>query len=155
MSGRVRQVGTPSEVFGSPADEEVAHFVGAETIVPGRVRAVEGGVGVVDVSGHTVEGGGEPVAIGDEVLVCLRPEHVVLGPVHEGRFQTRARNHLPATVKRIVPSGPFLRVEVDGGFPLVALITKQSREDLEIEVGSRVIATFKAAAVHLIRKRSA
>jgi len=155
MSGRVRQVGTPAEVFGSPVDEEVAQFVGAETIVSGRVRSVEDGVGVVDVSGHTVEGGGEPVAIGDDVLVCLRPEDVVLGPVHEGGVPTSARNHLPATVTRIVPSGPFLRVEVDAGFPLVALITKQSREDLAIEVGAQVIATFKAAAVHLIRKRSA
>ena len=48
-----------------------------------------------------------------------------------------------------------MRVEVDAGFPLVALITKQSREDLAIEVGVKVIATFKAAAVHLLRKRSA
>lgn len=155
MSGRVRQVGTPAEVFGAPVDEEVAQFVGAETIVPGRVLSVEDGVGVVDVSGHTVEGGGEPVAVGDEVLVCLRPEDVVLGPVHEGGVPTSARNHLPATVTRIVPSGPFLRVEMDAGFPLVALITKQSREDLAIEVGVKVIATFKAAAVHLLRKRSA
>ena len=153
MGGRVRQVGTPAEVFGSPVDEEVAQFVGAETIVAGRVQSVDDGVAVVNVAGHAVEGGGEAMAVGDEVLVCLRPEDVVLGAVHEGGIPTSARNHLPASVTRIVPSGPFLRVEVDAGFPLVALITKQSREDLGIEPGADVIATFKASAVHLIRKR--
>ncbi len=153
MGGRVRQVGTPAEVFGSPVDEEVAQFVGAETIVAGRVQSVDDGVAVVNVAGHAVEGGGEAMAVGDEVLVCLRPEDVVLGAVHEGGIPTSARNHLPARVTRIVPSGPFLRVEVDAGFRLVALITKQSREDLGIEPGADVIATFKASAVHLIRRR--
>jgi len=153
MGGRVRQVGTPAEVFGSPVDEEVAQFVGAETIVAGRVQAIADGVAMVSVAGHLVEGSGEPAAIGDDVLVCLRPEDVALGAVHEGGLPTSARNHLPARVTRIVPSGPFLRVEVDAGFPLVALITKQSREDLGIEPEVRVMATFKASAVHLIRKR--
>jgi tungstate transport system ATP-binding protein len=153
IAGRVRQVGTPAEVFGSPADEEIAQFVGAETIVTGTVCSVDAGVAVVDAAGHAIEGGGESLAAGERVLVCLRPEDVVLGPVREG-VPTSARNHVAATVTRIVPQGPFLRVELDAGFSLVALITKQSREDLAIEAGSRLLATFKASAVHLIRKRA-
>jgi molybdopterin-binding protein len=43
-------------------------------------------------------------------------------------------------------------VEVNAGLVLVALITKQSLEDLALAPGSEVVATFKASAVHLIRR---
>ena len=150
IGGRVRQMGTPAEVFSTPADEEVAAFVGVETIAEGRVEGVAGGLATVSVGERVVEAGGE-VSAGDSVLVCLRPEDVTLGPPAEGAA-TSARNHLPATVRRVVPSGPWVRVELDAGFPVVALITKQSLEDLALAPGSAVVATFKATAVHLIRK---
>lgn len=150
MDGRIRQIGTPGEVFGSPADEEVAEFVGVETIAPGRVRSVNAGVAVVEVGGQMVEGGGN-VSAGNEVLVCVRPEDVVLSPPGDIR-ETSARNHLRGRVVRLATAGPFVRVEVDVGFVLVALITRQSVEDLGIAAGAECVATFKASAVHLIRR---
>jgi molybdate transport system ATP-binding protein len=151
MGGRIRQVGSPAEVFGSPVDGEVAAFVGVETIVPGRVRSVDGGVALVEVAGQLVEGGFEASA-GDDVLLCLRPEDVTLSAIGGQAATTSARNHLRGRVARVTPSGPYVRVAIDAGFPLVALITKQSLEDLSLAPGSDVVATFKAAAVHLIRR---
>ncbi len=94
MDGRIRQVGTPAEVFGSPADESVANFVGVETIAAGRVEAIDEGAALVSVGEHLIEGGAD-VNLGDEVLVCLRPEDVVLGPSRGAGVTTSARNHLP------------------------------------------------------------
>jgi tungstate transport system ATP-binding protein len=148
IAGRIRQTGTPAEVFASPADEEVAAFVGVETIVAGRVRELDDGVPLVEVAGHLVEGG-VCVAAGDSVLVCLRPEDVTLSLATQA---SSARNHLSAKVVRLVPSGPYVRVELDTGFLLVALVTRQSQEELALAPGTEVVATFKAAAVHLIRK---
>ena len=51
---------------------------------------------------------------------------------------------------RITPLGGQVRVVVDCGFPLVALITKQSLEDLELKVGDEAVASFKASGVHVI-----
>lgn len=147
IGGRVRQEGPPSQVFAQPANEEVAAFLGVETIVPGRVRSLEGGLALIDVSGQTVEAASE--ADGD-VLVCLRPEDVVLSPAGEHPPASSARNRVPAVVRRVVSAGAQARVELDAGFPLVALITKQSLEDLSLETGVRVSASFKATAVHLI-----
>jgi molybdate transport system ATP-binding protein len=152
MDGRIRQVGTPSVVFGSPADEEVAEFVGVETIAAGRVRSADGGVAVVEVGGKAVEGGGEVLA-GDEVLVCVRPEDVALSRTAEVS-ETSARNHLRGKVVRVATAGSFVRVEIDVGFVLVALVTRQSVEDLGIAQGAECVATFKASAVHLIRRAS-
>ncbi len=150
MEGRIRQEGTPQEIFAAPADEEVAAFVGIETIAPGRVQQVTDGLAAVRVGEQLIEAGGD-VEAGDGVLVCVRPEDVTIGPPGDGR-PTSARNRLPATVTRITLVGPWARVELDAGFPLVALITKQSREELSLVEGSAAVATLKATAVHLIRK---
>lgn len=153
MDGRIRQTGTPSDVFGAPVDEQVAAFVGIETITPGRIRCLADGTATVDVGGQTVEAA-VPGHAGGEVLVCLRPEDVVLSPLAGPQATTSARNRLPATVRRLAPAGPHIRVELDAGFPLVALITKHSQEDLGLTPGSRVLASFKATAVHLIPHRA-
>ncbi len=152
MDGVIRQSGTPSEVFAMPADEQVAAFVGVETITPGRVQTVRDGIAVVDVAGKLLEAnaGGQTE---HEVLVCLRPEDVILAPPGDGGPMTSARNKLTATVRRITPAGPHASVALDAGFPLVALITKQSLGDLGLEPGSKVVASFKATAVHLIPHR--
>ena len=154
MDGRIRQIGTPEEIFGMPADEDVAQFVGVETITYGRVQSVDDGVALVEVGGHTIEGG-SGVDAGDDVLVCLRPEDVSISPAREGGHRTSVRNHLPARVTSIMPWGAFQRLELDAGFPLVALITRHAVEDLELVQGSDVTAGFKATAVHLIKRRSA
>jgi molybdenum ABC transporter ATP-binding protein len=148
IGGRIRQTGTPAEVFASPLDEEVAAFVGVETIAAGRVREVDDGVPVVDVAGHSIEGG-SGVAPGDDVLVCLRPEDVTISLSMQA---SSARNHLVARVGRVLPSGPYVRVELDAGFLLVSLVTRRAQEELALVPGTPVVATFKAAAVHLIRK---
>jgi molybdate transport system ATP-binding protein len=151
MDGRIRQVGTPAEVFAAPVDENVAGFVGIETVAQGRVRSVNDGVAQVQVGAQVIEGG-SGVSAGDEVLVCLRPEDVVIGPPAGELSPTSARNHLSARVVRFAPSGPYLRVYLVAGFPLVSLITRSALDELGLEAGSEVMATFKATAVHLIRK---
>lgn len=154
MGGRIRQIGAPGEIFAAPADEEVAAFVGIETIAPGRVCRLEDGIATVEASGRLVEAVSDTGEPGSEVLVCLRPEDVALSPAADAPAVTSARNHLPAVVRRIKATGPYIRVELDAGFPVVAFITKQSLEALGLATGSSVIASFKATAVHLIHRHA-
>jgi len=154
IDGRIRQLGLPQDVFSAPADEDVAAFVGVETIVPAHIRSIKDGVAALDVSGVPLEAA-TAVNPGADVLLCLRPEDVVLAALTVSTAHTSARNHIPATIKRITPSGPYSRIELDGGFPLVALITRQSLEDLALSPGARVQASFKATAAHLIPRRPA
>ena len=51
---------------------------------------------------------------------------------------------------RIDAEGPIERVTVDCGFPLVALITRQAREEMALYPGGSVVAVVKATAVHLV-----
>jgi tungstate transport system ATP-binding protein len=150
MGGVIRQVGTAAEIFSAPADEKVAAFVGVENIVSGRVRSLADGLAMLEMGEALVESVASSPELGAEVLVCLRPEDVVIEPGGPDSHPTSARNHLHGRVSRITPLGAQVRVVVDCGFPLVALITKQSLEDLQLKVGDEAIALFKASAVHLI-----
>jgi tungstate transport system ATP-binding protein len=55
-------------------------------------------------------------------------------------------------VARIVPKGPYFKVELDCGCFLAAFVTPQALEELDLTPGRRVTASFKATAVHLIRQ---
>jgi len=151
IGGRIQQLGTPQEVFASPASEEVAAFVGVETILPGEVVGTHEGLSVVAVNGAHLEVVGEHPR-GQKVLVCLRPEDVTIAPAGDSRRPTSARNSLTGQIARLAPLGPLYRVVVDCGFPVVAAITRRSCLDLGLEVGQPVVATFKASAIHVIRR---
>ena len=62
-----------------------------------------------------------------------------------------AFNRLAGRVLRVVPTGAYLRVTVDCGFPLVALMTRRSIEEMELRDGAPVTAHFKSTAPHLMR----
>jgi molybdopterin-binding protein len=147
IGGRIRQIGRPADVFGEPADAEVAAFVGVETIVPAEVIARGAGMLTLSAAGHQLEAVSAVTAA--RALVCLRPEDVSLSAPGE-RISGSARNKLPARVTRITLTGADARVELDCGFRLVARITRRSFEDLGLREGAETVASFKATAVHLI-----
>ena len=145
--GRVLQTGTVAEVFSRPADARVARIVGTESLLCGEVIAVEGGLATVDVAGVRLTA----VALPDDcrlVHVCLRAEEVVLLRHADGGLS--ARNRFPATVRFVVPEGPLVRVGLDAGFELTALVTRAAAEELALLPGERVLAAVKVPAVHLV-----
>ncbi len=62
-----------------------------------------------------------------------------------------ARNQLPGTVKTVIEGAVMaeVTVEVQGGHQIVAAITAESARQLEIRVGSRVVAVIKSTEVML------
>jgi tungstate transport system ATP-binding protein len=148
LAGRLRQCGTPEQVFTEPADEEVAAFVGVETIVSGQVIACQEGRVIVEANGLHLEAAGE-ISVGRMVLFCLRPEDVTLWPKGKAPASS-ARNRLTGCITRLSPQGALLRAVVDCGFPLMALITRASGREMSLAEGMEVAASFKASAVHLI-----
>ncbi len=151
IEGRLRQVGPVAEVFAAPSDEDVAAFVGVETVVPARVlRAGEGMAELEVPGGGRVECLCDAAGIG-RALVCLRPEDVALALPHEGGVPDSVRNHLQGRVTTLRPVGlAGVRVTIDCGFPLVALVTRRSAQELALVAGAPIVASFKATAVHLI-----
>lgn len=151
IDGRVRQVGRPAEVFGRPATEEVARFVGVETILDGHVVNDRDGLLSVAVNGTKIEALGK-ASVGEHVLVCLRPEDLVIRQRGDHGAQESARNRLEGVVQDAMRLEAQYRVQISCGPQVVALVTKQSFEEMRLSPGMPVVVTFKASAVHLIRR---
>ena len=148
LDGRLRQVGSPHSVFSTPIDNEVADFLGVENVLPGIVVHSENGKMTVNVRGKQLEAIGR-IETGREILFCLRPEDITILRTPD-RPLSSARNHLAVRVTSITQQGPLLQIAIDCGFPLRVLITRASAQDLEIDLGMKVSAVFKASAIHLI-----
>ena len=149
MDGHVRQLGSPQEVFSSPADEDVAGFVGMENVLSGLVIAQTNGLASISLCGQQIDAVCD-LPSGSKVMVGLRPEDTTLSMPSAETMPTSARNRLRGRIAKMSRLGSQMRITVDCGFPLVTLITQRSREEMALEVGQEVIASFKASIVHSI-----
>jgi molybdate transport system ATP-binding protein len=149
--GQVLQQGTPQEIFNLPKDVEVAKIVGMETVIAGRIAHSAEGLVTVEANGVKLLAVSQE-AVGSDVFVCIRAEDVVLEPVGSGT--TSARNHVPAIVQDIMSMGALVRVDLQSGFPLSAIVTRSALDDLHLTRGVKVVAAIKAGAVHLIPRPS-
>ncbi len=148
LNGEVLQSGDWREVFNSPQNKEIAQFVGVENIIDGIVVSSQDTLITIDVGGNVIEAISD-YSVGERICACIRPEDIALA---RSKISSSARNSFAGELTRMVSFGALTRVEMDCGFPLVALITKRSAEELDLDRGKQIYASFKATGVHVIRR---
>lgn len=88
-----------------------------------------------------------PASTGSYSRAVIRMEDIILSP---RQMASSAQNHLPGTVGAVEAAGhELVRVDLDCGFPLSAMVTHRSVDELKIAPGAQLYATFKASAVRL------
>ncbi len=147
QDGRIRQAGSPAEVFARPADPALAALLGVENVVKVRVLGREHGLVKVQ-AGRSELWAPDPGGLGAWAYACIRGEGV--GLEAEAGAPRSARNRLPARVVAVEPQGALARVSLDCGFPLEATATAWACEDLGLAPGGRLAASIKATAIHLV-----
>lgn len=150
LDGQLARSGGAEDVFKLPGSRDVAEFIGLENIVAGRVIEYEAGMVTVEVGGHHVEAVAD-FPVGTEVDICLRAEDVTLSL---GVAASSARNRLSGRVSGIRRQGPLASVSLDCGFKLEALVTWKSAAEMGLAADAAVQASFKAAAVHVVGRRT-
>ena len=145
VDGRIRQAGPVEDVFRHPADAQVAESVGVENVLPAQIVSHHSGLLTVQVGPAQLQcvDSGET----GPVVACIRAEDVALTP--DSPQVSSVRNRLPGRVLSVIPEGPLARVELDCGVPLVAVITAQSAEELQLKPGDALCAVVKTTSVHL------
>jgi molybdate transport system ATP-binding protein len=145
VAGRVHQCGPVQEVFQRPANAQVAESLGVENVLAARVAGAGGGLLMLDIAGAHLQAvdTGETGA----VVACIRAEDVAI--TRDSAATSSIRNRLPGRVVSVSLEGPLARVELDCGFPLVAVITAQSAAEMRLKADDAVSAIVKATAVHL------
>jgi len=144
--GRLRQVGTPAELYGRPADIFVARFIGSPgmNILSGRGRGTGDEGGVVDCGTWSV-----PVPLEryeGEIYLGVRPEHVSLVAPDQGVGA--------AEVRGVEPLGPDTLVRLDaGGQLLVARVhgipDLRAGDRVGVKLDRRQLHLFDAAGARL------
>ena len=147
VNGTLRQVGPTRDVLTRPRDAEVAAVLGTDTIVSCRVIETDGAFATVRIRDTKLQ----VLAPPDDVVLafaCIRAEEVLLQ--RTSPTDTSARNRLPGVVTAIEPHGAMLRVQLDCGFSLAALVTPASVSEMGLTEGAKAVAVLKVPAIHLV-----
>ena len=143
------QHGAAPEVFSRPVNLAVAEITAVETIQSGQILETRDGLATVAVGdARLIALAGDLPPAAREVYVCIRAEDVIL--MRADTVQSSPRNRLAATVLSLAREGPLVRVNLDCGFPLTALLTQPACEELALQEGVQLVALIKAQQVHLI-----
>jgi molybdate transport system ATP-binding protein len=147
--GSIIQRGPVQEVFSRPANQTVAGIVAVETVQPGRILEIQNGLATLLVgNARLMAVAGDLPAGTTEIFACIRAEDVILS--NEKEPQSSPRNRLSAMVRAISSEGPLMRIELDCGFPLTAILTKQACAEMSLKEGTTVLALIKAPQIHLV-----
>ncbi|MGZ5405473.1 MAG: ABC transporter ATP-binding protein [Nocardioides sp.] len=147
--GRLLQVGTPSEVYGTPISARVATFLGttnlweAQVVTNGaggtRCRSGEVNLRVADVT----------AAVGDSIVLMVRPERVVVSQTSDA---TEGGNAIRGRVVSLTFRGSNTGVVLDcRGLRVEAEIGNVAGSPPEwLQEGSEVTAQMSPRALHVL-----
>ena len=151
-AGRIRQSGPLMEVFRQPINADVAQIVGFENRLPGQILEVHGNVATVQLGANRIHATARRDGIRG-VTVCLRGEDVRIQSA--GEPSPNGLSPLLARVVAVRPGIPLMRVELDAGFPLIALVPRSLHPLGPLLPGSPVNVFLAAESVHLVPRESA
>jgi molybdate transport system ATP-binding protein len=138
--GVVVQRGSAAQLRDHPRSNYVAAFFGIN-LFRGTARLQDRGTSVVDVGGAQLTVMGSWIG---PVALVVDPDVVILSKT---RTDTSARNSLTGPVTAVAPDGSAVRVTLASNPPVVARITRQSAEALDIHPTAVMVATFKASEI--------
>jgi tungstate transport system ATP-binding protein len=148
INGELMQTGSVYDIFNQPQNRQVAEFVGVENILNGVIENKDNELATIAVNGEKVTAISN-LPVGEVVHVLVRPEIIVFSLSREAGS---ARNVFKCRVEKINMIGSQVRIEVSCGFPLMGVITTQAAQELNIAIGKEVYASFKAMAIHVIKR---
>jgi len=140
VAGRLRQVGAPGDLLGSPADPFVARLAGANLLTGVAAPAPSGLTAVLLDAGPTIY---VADSTSGRTEVVVYPWDVSLA---RETPDDSALNHLPDQIVSLTPLGNRARVRLR---LLTAEITAASLERLQLAPGDHVVASFKATQARL------
>jgi putative spermidine/putrescine transport system ATP-binding protein len=129
--GKIEQIGTPREVYENPSSAFVASFLGVSNLISGpSAKAL----------------------LGSEQLVNVRPERIRL--LKENAKVSAGEIGVKATITDVAYTGAntLYVLEASGGLRMIAtrLNEELPRQDVDLEAGDRVLASFRKEHVSKI-----
>jgi spermidine/putrescine transport system ATP-binding protein len=147
--GRVEQIGTPEEIYHSPATVFVANFIGSANLLPATVADVRGATATAVLARDfriELPCGTWGAKAGGGAWVMVRPERLRLSATG-----APGGGALPTTVQNVVFQGPVVRcaLRAADGTQLVAHVGPEDALP-EVRPGQTLYVSWEAGAARLL-----
>ncbi|KAF0152245.1 MAG: molybdate/tungstate transport system ATP-binding protein [Ignavibacteria bacterium] len=140
--GALVHIASPEEVFHHPKSEFVAHFIGTKNFFKGNLKSLSQS----DLKEFTTKNLKiyclTNAADGESYLTILPEEISLSNEIEKGS----SRNHFNGKIIDIAPAKLGFEIFVDAGVELIAIVSGDSKKDLQLDIGKKVWVNFKAAS---------
>lgn len=142
--GKVIQVGTPKELYLTPQNIFVAHFIGESNFLEGYVSKIGEKEKTIALRGDlTVQTTNNQVRQGEKVVIAIRPETFSI------ERESKDKNSLKGAIERVTFEGTNIRYEVRLENEDTVVIVKPSLSQEWFNVGEKVSVSFLPEKAHL------
>ncbi len=135
--GRILQVGTPTELYMTPKNVFVAHFIGESNFLEGYVSSVNREGVIIELRGGIKVQAAQKNMKGERVVLAIRPEIVV---VEKG--MKKNINSILGVIERTTFEGNNMRYEVRLENQDLIVVVKPSLVEEWLNVGEKVTISF-------------
>jgi len=143
--GRIKQVGTPSELYMSPENLFVANFIGESNFLEGYAAESENKETLIELRGGIrVRAVRNEVKKGERVVLAIRPEAF---SVEDGRIE--GPNAIRGTVERVTFEGTNIRYDIMLENEDQIVLVKPSMTGQWLRVDEDVTVSFSAEKAHV------
>ncbi len=145
--GTVVQVGTPQELYMSPKNVFVAHFIGESNFLEGYVSNIGDKEKTITLRGDVkVQAVDADVEKGEKVVLAIRPETLGLE-----RGVKKETNSISGTVERVTFEGTNIRYEIRLENQDSVVVVKPSMTEEWLSTGEKVNINFAPDKAHIFR----
>ncbi|MBY8917940.1 ABC transporter ATP-binding protein [Nitratireductor sp. L1-7-SE] len=151
--GRVEQIGTPHEVYASPATEFVARFIGSNAIIEGSNLSFDGDAAFVDtVFGRMHGRRSQSLAPGAAALVTIPAEAMRIQPANSSAAEGENRLYGTVSMKHAVGSVGHFKVDLDGQQSVDVQTGTDNEALMRLAIGDAVIVDCPSDRVTLVAR---
>jgi molybdopterin-binding protein len=142
--GKIIEVGTPMEIFGK-LSKNLASFAAVDNTFIGTARTTGAGTTIVDI-GNEVQIEATAQRQG-ETSIFVNPQDIILS---KSAVASSARNAFKGRIIEVLDLGTLVKIKVDIGKPFTVQITKQSFNEMALNLNTEVYLAFKASSVQVV-----
>ncbi len=146
-NGRILEIGSPFNILDRPQDIFTAHFLGFENIFDGEIISSDDYISMVRTKDVVFRVPGE---YKEKIKFGFRPEHVV---IFKEKPKSSIQNIFEGKIVEIISEGSIVKLIIDIGIRIVALITRRSLEELNLRIGSEIFVGIKSTSIRILKNR--
>jgi len=150
--GRIEQTGQKMSVFDNPRSRFVAEFLGFN-VLDGELVSTNSETLTIRIDTVLIQSERQDFVNGKKMTVAIKPQDFIISldrEVSRRKWKTCQCNIVQGIITEVLNMGAIARITIDAGIQLKSDISADMLSELELTVGTKVFAQFKARNTKII-----